>query len=156
MPANPLAASPPRHESTNMPDTIFHYFGTDNPVTLGDRVLVRSWFGRAWLATVVHVPGQSEPDAELGDDSWAYKTDNGSIYAGVFAPRETPHPGRQFEFVSRPGAEAQEVIRAFRMPLEEPQGQPGRDFLALLGCGAIVVVVVFAGIDVWYGLFGRR
>ena len=109
-----------------MADAIFHCFGTDNPVKLGDRILVRSWFGRAWVATVVCLPGQSELDADLGEDSWAYKTDDGSIYACVHAPDAVSHPGRQFDFVTRPGEEAQEVIRAFRIPLEEPQGQPGR------------------------------
>ena len=58
---------------------MFHYFGTENPVQIGDRILVRSLFSRARLGTVIYIPGQSERDSELGDDEWAYKTDDGAI-----------------------------------------------------------------------------
>lgn len=139
----PLTASP------------FNYFGSDSPVRVGDRILVRSLFGRSRLATVIYIPGQSEFDRGLGDDQWAYKLDNGNIYAAGFFPGQFSHPGKRIEFVSRPGEEADEVIRAYRIPAEEPEGQPGRDFLALIGCGALVAIAAALLISLCVWLLGR-
>jgi hypothetical protein len=125
-----------------MAEPAFQYFGTQKPVQVGDRILVRPLFGRARLATVVYIPGQSSADTELGDDQWAYRFDDGGIYAAGYSPAQIPHPGKRIEFVSRPGDEAREVIESYRIPPEKDQGQPGRDFLALIGCGTIVLVVI--------------
>src|ERR1041384_1705319 len=104
---------------------MFNYFGTENPVQIGDRILVRSLFARARLGTIIYIPGQSKLDPELGDDEWAYKTDDGDIYSGAYFPNELPHAGKGIEFVSRPGKEATEVIQSYKIPAEE-KGQPGR------------------------------
>ena len=134
-----------------------HYFGSDNPVRVGDRVLVRPLLGRSRLATIVYIPGQSKHDDGLGNDQWAYKLDDGSIYAGGFFPQQFPELGKRFEFVSRPGEEAtSEVIQAYRIPLEEPEGQPGRDFLALIGCGTLLLIVCLFGIALAKWLFSGR
>ena len=120
----------------------FHYYGSENPIKVGDRILIRGIFGRSWLATVVYIPGQSEPDTEIGDDQWAYKTDDGRIYVGGFFPTQFPHPGKKVEFVFRAGEEAQEVIKSYQIPPEEFPRQLGRNFLALIGCGTIIALIV--------------
>ena len=135
-----------------MDDTTFHYFGSDIPVLVGDRILIRTLLGRAKLATVVYIPGQCKHDSGLGGDQWAYKLDeNGGIYTGGYSPKQIPTPGKRIEFVSRPGEEADEVIQAYRIPLEETEGQPGRDFLAFIGCGALVAIgiVLLVGLSMW-------
>lgn len=138
-----------------MDETSFHYFGSDNPVRVGDRILVRSLFGRAKLATIVYIPGQSKPDQGLGDDQWAYKLDDGGgIYAAGYSPKQIPSPSKRVQFVSRPGQEANEVIQAYQIPLEEPAGQPGRDFLALIGCGVLIAITVALLITLGMWVFG--
>jgi hypothetical protein len=87
----------------------------------------------AVLGTVVHVPGQLDPDPELGDDQWAYKTDDGTIHAVGYCPGQVPTASKRIAFLFRPGREADEVIASYRIPPEQPSPQPGYDFLALLG-----------------------
>ncbi|HKB06170.1 MAG TPA: hypothetical protein VKD90_28500 [Gemmataceae bacterium] len=116
------------------------YHGSDNSVRVGDRILVHRRLGRSRLATVVYVPGQVEHDPEVGDDQWAYKTDDGSVYAATYIPDELPHADKGIEFVFRAGEEAALVIASYRIPPEAPSAQPGRDFLALVGCGTLVAI----------------
>ena len=125
-----------------MAEPVFQYFGTQKSVQVGDRILVRPLFGRARLATVVYIPGQSAADTELGDDQWAYRLDDGGIYAAAYSPAQISHPSERIAFVSRPGDEAREVIESYRIPPEQDQGQPVRDFLALIGCGTVVLLVI--------------
>ena len=135
-----------------MDELDFHYFGSNNPVRVGDRILIRNLLGRAKLATVVYIPGQCKHDAGLGDDQWAYKLDkNGGIYAGGFSPKQFSTPSKRVEFLSRPSEEAGEVIQAYRIPLEEPEGQLGRDFLAFIGYGTIVAlgIVILIALSMW-------
>jgi hypothetical protein len=133
------------------------YYGTEFPVQIGDRILVRRLFRRARLATVVYIPGQSSPDPELRDDQWAYKTDDGAIYAVGYFPAEVSRAAKGIEFVSRPGNEAEEVIRSYKIPPEEP-GQPGRDFLALIGCAVLAIIAVIlvpVAISIVWQLFSK-
>jgi hypothetical protein len=123
---------------------MFHYYGTEHPVQNGDRIIVRSIFGRARLGTVVYVPGQTKLDPELGDDQWAYKTDDGGIYAGGYFPEEVPHTGKRVEFISRAGKDAEEVIRSYAIPPDKDLGQPGRDLLAVIGCATLVLIIFLA------------
>ena len=131
-----------------MADAPFSYFGSHEPVLVGDRILVRRLLGRAKAATVIYVPGQCEPNAGLGADQWAYRYDNGDIYAAGYSPMQVPHPRKGIEFMSRPGS-----VPAFHIPLEEPTGQPGRDFLALLGCGTLVVIFATLLVVAWQAVF---
>jgi hypothetical protein len=138
-------------------ETSFHYFGSDNPVRVGDRILVRSLFGRAKLATIVYIPGQCKPDHDLGNDQWAYKFDDGGgIWAAGYSPKQYPSPSKRIRFVSRPGQEANEVMQAYQIPLEEPKGQPGRDFLAFIGCGTLIAIAIVLLLTLGMWLFGWR
>ena len=128
-----------------MPVPLFCDYGTPNPVQIGDRILVRSLMRRARLATIVYIPGQSHPDRDLGQDQWAFKTDDGRIYAAGFSPQQLPHPGKKIDFVCRAGREAEEVIRSYEIPPESdevPAQQRGRDLLALIGCATIIALLV--------------
>lgn len=127
-----------------MGERVLHYHGSPNPVRVGDRILVRGWFGRARLAVVIFIPGQGEPDRDLGNDQWAYRLDDGSVYAAGHFPSRFPEASKRITFVCRAGEEAQEVIRAYRLPLAdtEEKGRPGRDLLALIGLGTLIALVI--------------
>jgi hypothetical protein len=127
------------------------YFGTDNPVRVGDRILVHRRFGRSRLGTVVYVPGQVDRDPELGDSEWAFKTDDGTIYAAGYFAGNDSHAGRRIEFVHRAGEEAAAVVQSYRIPPENPSAQSGRDLLALIGCGTLLAIIIglAGGLVLW-------
>jgi hypothetical protein len=130
------------------------YHGTKEPVRVGDRILVHRWLRRSVLATVVYVPGQVEKVEDLGDDSWAYKLDDGTVYAPLYAPREQPFASHTIELVCRAGQEAAAVIQSYQIPPEVPTGTPGSDLLALIGCGTLVALAVALGFGLWKWLSG--
>jgi hypothetical protein len=100
------------------------------------------------MATVIYVPGQCAPDAGLGSDEWAFRYDDGGIYSVGYFPKQIPHPSKRIGLVSRP-----ESVPAFRIPLAEPTGQPGRDFLALIGCVTIIAIAVGLLVIAWRAVF---
>lgn len=129
------------------------YHGTENSVRLGDRILICPVLRRKRLATVVYIPGQSEPDRSIGDDQWAYKTDDGTIYAAGYFPNQHPYASKRIRFVCRAGDEAREVIESYRIPPESEAPESFRDLLALIGCGAILVLTGAVAIVLWNWLF---
>jgi hypothetical protein len=129
----------------------FCYHGTDKPVLVGDRILVRRLLRRPLVATVVYVPGQTGNHPDIGPDQWAFRLDDGGIYVSAYSPEQFPATRRNIEFLCRASEPA-----AFHIPLEgdEPQGQPGRDLLAVIGCLTLIALAVLLLLTGWQKLFG--
>jgi hypothetical protein len=130
----------------------YTYFGTTTPVRVGDRIIVRRLLGRARLATVIYVPGQSPLHADLGAQEWAYRLDNGDTFVTGYFPAQIPHARKHIEFVSHPGEPASVDFPA--ESAESSVGQPGRDFLALIGCATLRVVLGLGAYALWLKWFG--
>lgn len=77
--------------STYMPHSKLFYRGTNIEVAIGDRVLLKLWFGLSRKHGVVcYIPGISPLHSAIGDAQWAIKTDDGTVYAMGYSPDEDP------------------------------------------------------------------
>lgn len=82
----------------------FRYFNSDDDVRVGDVISVKRWFRSPVTACVVYVPGQSDVHSELEYDDvkqWAYQTDDGTIWAGGYAPELLPFASNRISLVHR-------------------------------------------------------
>jgi hypothetical protein len=82
-----------------------YYQGTEIPVIVGDRVVVKSLFGRKRNGVVTYVPGQSKVHSEMegpGFAQWAITLDDeaGTTLVWTYAPDQL-QPARRILFVSR-------------------------------------------------------
>jgi hypothetical protein len=79
------------------------YFGTNEEVRLGDRVLMRRWLFRNIVGTVCYIPGISPLHSELGDDQWAIRGDHGTVWAMGYFPDDKRYgqPRRRLVLLER-------------------------------------------------------
>ena len=66
-----------------------HYHASREDVRVGDRVRWRRWFGLGKYehGTVAYIPGISPKHRELGNDTWAIRSDDGkTVWAMPYAP----------------------------------------------------------------------
>jgi hypothetical protein len=129
-----------------------YYHGTKNPVKVGDRILVHRFWGRSRLGTVIFIPRQTDLHPELGDDQWAYRTDDGSVYAVGYFPLQFPQIKKSIEFVSRAGETEPKNLQVSTSPDVSDQ-QPMRDVLALIGCGVLLVLSILAVTALFWWVF---
>ena len=83
------------------------YHASGIEVTLGDRVLVRRWLGRARKGIVCYLPGVSPPNPEMengGEPYWAIELEDGTRLVWPYMPREL-QPSKRIHFLER-GASA--------------------------------------------------
>lgn len=80
-----------------------YYHGTDLEVSLGDRVLVRRWLGRARKGTVCYLPGVSQPNPEMENDGepyWAVELESGTRLVWPYVPSQL-QPSKRIELLGR-------------------------------------------------------
>jgi hypothetical protein len=76
------------------------YFGTNDEVRLGDRVIVKGWFGRQRRGTVCYIPGISPKHKEMEYDdikSWAIRLEDGTVLSiGYYPENKYCQPKKTF------------------------------------------------------------
>lgn len=78
------------------------YYGTKEEVRIGDRVHIKRLLLKDIEGTVCYIPGISPPHSELGDDQWAVRADDGTIWAKGYDPKDRfSQPGPKYCLLSR-------------------------------------------------------
>src|SRR5262249_24467840 len=81
-----------------------YYYGTEEEVRLGDRVLIKRLIFRNKLGVVFYIPGQSESHPQMKDESglsdWAVQTDDGILWSWPYLPQEV-QPTKRIKLLSR-------------------------------------------------------
>ncbi len=77
-----------------------YYYGTKDDLRLGDRIASRRLFRSPLYGTICYIPGISPKHSELGDDQWAFRTDDGAIYGAAY-DRKYGQPGKGLILLSR-------------------------------------------------------
>ena len=85
-----------------MPGVYLKYFKTNEPVLVGDRIKVKSFWGEM-EGEVVYVPNQSELNPNLGEDTWAIQLDSetSDIRSMPFYPNYEKFAPRKITLIKR-------------------------------------------------------
>jgi hypothetical protein len=73
------------------PRSRLYYYGTQDEVQVGDRVMIKRWFRRDLYGTVSYIPGISPAHPELEYENvknWAITLDDGTVLAGGYDPQD--------------------------------------------------------------------
>lgn len=86
-----------------------YYYGSEDPVLVGDRILYKKLFSQV-RGTVVYVPRQSNENKSLGDDTWAIQLDDepNDIRSLPFYPKEEKYAIKKISLLRR-GNKNQEI-----------------------------------------------
>ena len=82
-----------------------YYFGTQDEVQIGDRLLIKRWFRQDLFGTVCYIPGISpaHPQLEYEDvKQWAICLDDGTFRVmGYYPESKYGQPSKKFVLQSR-------------------------------------------------------